>query len=68
MEAERKEAEQRAQEEKERLEKEALEKAKKLELEKSGDKAAKDDSAGVKDSASKVPFSLKKDAAEDLPH
>ena len=67
LEAERKEAEQRAQEEKERLEKEALEKAKKLELEKSGDKAAKDDSAGVKDSASKVPFSLKKDAAEDLP-
>ena len=61
------EAEQRAQEEKERLEKEALEKAKKSELEKSGDKAAKDDSAGVKDSASKVPFSLKKDAAEDLP-
>ena len=67
LEAERKEAEQRAQEEKERLEKEALEKAKKSELEKSGDKAAKDDSAGVKDSASKVPFSLKKDAAEDLP-
>jgi len=67
LEAERKEAEQRAQEEKERLEKEALEKAKKLELEKSGDKAAKDDSAGVKDSASKVPFSLKKDTAEDLP-
>jgi len=67
LESERKEAEQRAQEEKERLEKEALEKAKKSELEKSGDKAAKDDSAGVKDSASKVPFSLKKDAAEDLP-
>ena len=67
LEAERKEAEQCAQEEKERLEKEALEKAKKSELEKSGDKAAKDDSAGVKDSASKVPFSLKKDAAEDLP-
>ena len=67
LEAERKESEQRAQEEKERLEKEALEKAKKSELEKSGDKAAKDDSAGVKDSASKVPFSLKKDAAEDLP-
>ena len=67
LEAERKEAEQRAQEEKERLEKEALEKAKKSELEKSGDKAAKDDSAGVKDSASKVPFSLKKNAAEDLP-
>lgn len=67
LEAERKEAEQRAQEEKERLEKGALEKAKKLELEKSGDKAAKDDSAGVKDSASKVPFSLKKDTAEDLP-
>ena len=43
LEAERKEAEQRAQEEKERLEREALEKAKQLELEKSGDKAAKDD-------------------------
>ena len=67
LEAERKEAEQRAQEEKEKLEREAQEKAKQLELEKSGEKAAKDEGAGVKDSASKAPFSLKKDAAEDVP-
>ncbi len=67
LEAERKEAEQRAQEEKEKQEREAQEKAKQLELEKSGATAAKDEGAGVKDSVSKAPFGLKKDAAEDVP-